>query len=98
MLGVMSRADNPNSHVRYPAGSPASWKRIDDIIGVSVTCVATGCANGPAFREQKAFTLEELPEQPWWKLGKRFVCKLCGTRGAVSIAPRWNADVGRPGH
>jgi hypothetical protein len=94
----MPRDDNRNSHVRYPAGSPASWRRNDEITGVLVTCVATGCANGPAFREQKKFTLDELPEQPWYRLGKRFVCRLCGTRGAVSIAPRWNPDVGRPSH
>ena len=94
----MSRQENTNSHVRYPAGSPGSWKRNEEIVGVSVICVATGCANGPAFRQKKDFALDELPDQPWWKLGKRFVCSACGTKGAVSIAPRWDSGIGRPNH
>jgi hypothetical protein len=38
--------------------------------------------------------LDALPlDQPWSRVGWRFVCKQCGAAGSVNITPNWHDRV-----
>ena len=69
----------------YPPGSPAEW-----LADGHVTCCVQ-CLSGECDRRMVDVPLDGLPQdEPWSRVGWRFVCKVCGAGGSVNITPNWH--------
>ena len=82
----------PRRHARstdnYPLGTPAKW-----IADGHVTCNIQCSAK--CDRRMVDVRLDALPQDlPWSTIGRRLVCKECGTAGSVNIVPNWHDRVG----
>jgi hypothetical protein len=52
------------------------------------------CLSGQCDRRTVDVRLDALPQdQPWSRVGWRFVCKICGVGGSVNITPNWHDRV-----
>jgi hypothetical protein len=72
----------------YPLGTPAKW-----IADGHVTCNIQCSAK--CDRRMVDVRLDILPQDlPWSTIGRRLVCKECGTAGSVNIVPNWHDRVG----
>jgi hypothetical protein len=70
---------------KYPPGGPAEW-----IADGHVTCNIQ-CSSGNCDRRMVDVRLDILPQDlPWSKIGRRLVCKECGTAVSVNIVPNWH--------
>lgn len=70
---------------KYPPGGPAEW-RADG----HVTCNIQ-CSGGKCHQRMVDVPLDTLPQDlPWSTIGRRLVCKECGTAGSVNIVPNWH--------
>lgn len=74
---------------KYPPGGPAEW-----IADGHVTC-SIQCSAGKCNRRMVDVRLDTLPRDlPWSTIGRRLVCKQCGTTGSVNIVPNWHDRTG----
>jgi hypothetical protein len=73
----------------YPLGTPATW-----LADGHVTCNIQ-CSGGKCDRRMVDVRLDTLPQNlPWSTIGRRLVCKECGTAGSVNIVPNWHDRTG----
>ena len=75
---------------QIPTRRPAEWLA-DGHVTCNIQCSGCNCD-----RRMVDVRLDTLPQdQPWSVVGRRLVCKQCGTAGSVHIVPNWHDRAGQ---